>query len=212
MAAARIANPYLDYFVSLPVECRRDPRIPLDHSELSSPQWLQFKASVARTYAWAVPTQEAIEAIARRAPRIVEVGCGSGYWAWLLAQAGVDVVAIDPAPPVPSWHPIRLGTELDVAWHADRTLFLCWPPWATDMAYNTLAIHRGEQVVYVGEWQGGGNAEPKFFSLLEREYEQVERVAIPQWFMRADDLTIWRRRPRPATPGSAERAPGAVRT
>ena len=208
MAVTRIANPYLDYFVSLPLECRRDPRVPLDDRELSSPQWLQFKADVARTYAWAVPTREAIEAIARRAPRIVEVGAGSGYWAWLLAQAGVDVVAIDPAPPVAPWYPVQLGTELDVAWHADRTLFLCWPPWATDMAFNTLSIHRGDQVVYVGEWHGG-NAEPKFFSLLEREYEQVERVEIPQWFMRADELTIWRRR---ATPGSAERAPGAAST
>jgi SAM-dependent methyltransferase len=204
----RLANPYLDYFFSLPPECRRDPRRPF-RREPWSPEWLQFKAAVARAYAWAVPTRAAVGAIAARTSRVVEVGCGSGYWAWLLEQAGVDVVAVDSTPPPLAWHPVRLGGEVEVVKHPDRTLFLCWPPWATDMAYNALSWYRGDLVVYVGEWMAG-SAELRFFSLLALDYEKVERVEIPQWVMRTDVLTIWRRR-RP-TRGSEAPAPGAGST
>jgi len=204
----RIVNPYLDYFYSLPPECRRDPLVPLDGRESWSTPWLQFKSSVASTYAWAVPTRTAVAAIAAHTSRVVEVGCGSGYWAWLLEQAGVDVLAIDTTPPPVAWHAVRLGTELEVAKHPDRTLFLCWPPWASEMAYNALSRYRGELVVYVGEWMGG-SAEPRFFSLLAQEYEEADRVDIPQWFMRADRLTIWRARRRRSTPGSGAPAPAS---
>src|SRR4051794_21992422 len=60
-------------------------------------------------FAWAVPSDEAIEEIARHGP-IVEIGAGTGYWAWLLAQAGADVLAYDRAPHAPPhWHEVREG-------------------------------------------------------------------------------------------------------
>lgn len=51
-------------------------------------------------YSWikitsfAIPCQEAIEAIGR-AERVLEIGAGTGFWARLLANRGVDVVATD---------------------------------------------------------------------------------------------------------------------
>lgn len=48
-------------------------------------------------YAWAVPSPQAIKWIAERCPRIVEIGAGRGYWAKLLAGAGVDILAFDIA-------------------------------------------------------------------------------------------------------------------
>lgn len=50
------------------------------------------------SYAFGVPTDAALDAIAARGP-VVELGAGTGYWAALLRQAGCDVVAYDITPP-----------------------------------------------------------------------------------------------------------------
>lgn len=189
-----IVNPYLEFFQSVP-SFWRNPHLPVDSSELSSPEWLRLKGAIARHFSWAVPTQAAIEAIKNYTARVIEIGCGSGYWAWLMKQAGIDVIAFDSAVPEFAWHEVRSGNEAEVMRHADRTLFMCWPPWSSDMALNALASYRGTYFIYVGEWLGGC-ADVKFFAMLTAYFEAVETVAIPQWFMRNDNLTIFRRRIR----------------
>jgi hypothetical protein len=186
-------NPYLDYFKALPAACRRNPFLAIDPREAADPIWLRFKTAVATHYSWAVPTDEAIFLIAGAARRVVEIGAGSGYWAWLMAQAGIDVIAYDAAPPAAVWHPVWPGDELAVLGHGDRTLLLCWPPFGTEMAANALAAYAGDQVVYVGEWLGG-SANPRFFGLLAGAFEEVASVALPQWTMRTDRLSVHRRR------------------
>ena len=50
-------------------------------------------------YGFAVPTNEALDAVGRCSPSgVVEVGAGTGYWAHLLQQRGVDVAAFDIEP------------------------------------------------------------------------------------------------------------------
>jgi SAM-dependent methyltransferase len=186
-------NPYLTYFAALPPACRRDATRPVDTSELGAPQWLQFKAAVAAHFAWAVPTAAAIDAIRRQTDRVIEIGCGSGYWAWLMKQRGIDVVAVDTMPRAWAWHEILLQGHEVVVEHPERALFLCWPPWGTRMAFDTLSAYRGDLVIYVGEWMGG-SAEAHFFSLLSTAFEVVDAVDIPQWVMRTDRLTLHRRR------------------
>ena len=187
-----LINPYLEFFSALPPWFHRDPRTPLDARELLQPDWLALKSAIAGHFAWAVPTPEATAAIARHARRVIEIGCGSGYWAWQMRQVGIDVLAFDAAPPRFTWTEVRRGTELEAAAHADRTLFLCWPPWASPMAANAVALSRAEHVVYVGEW-GGGCADARFFALLATLFEPVAAVALPQWYMRTDALTVFRR-------------------
>jgi hypothetical protein len=186
-------NPYLTFFRSLGEAFWRNPLLPVDNREMWSPDWLRLKAAVAGHFSWAVPTDEAIAAIRRHTSRAIEIGCGSGYWAWLMEQAGIQVLAFDVAAPAFSWHEVLPGNEAEVLRHPDRTLFLCWPPWATDMAFKALSYYRGDHVIYVGEWMVG-NADPQFFALLAAGFEEVESVAIPQWLMRSDRLTIYRRR------------------
>ena len=188
-----MANPYLDWFAALPPSYRRDARVPLDGSELFMPAWNEFKAAAARAFAWSVPNDAAIDAIARHADRVLEVGAGSGYWAWLLEQAGVDVLAVDASPPARTWHPVRPGSEAVAAAHPERALFLSWPPYGVPMALNALTAYRGELVIYAGEWLGGC-AEPGFFAALATGFELVESVELPQWYMRDDRLSIHRRR------------------
>ncbi len=61
---------------------------------------------LCREFAFAVPTDEALDAISELGP-IVELGAGTGYWAYLLGKRGVDVVAYDWRPVI---EPYNQGT------------------------------------------------------------------------------------------------------
>lgn len=163
------------------------------------PQWLSFKNAVAATYAWAVPTDDAIATIARHACQIVEIASGSGYWAWMLKQAGIHVQAFDTAPPPFTWHLVRRGTSADAARYPDHSLLLCWPPWGTSMAFETLRAYRGQTVIYIGEWMSG-SADVWFFASLCDEFDVVDAAELPQWYMRDDRLLIFRRRTAKGSP------------
>lgn len=157
-------------------------------------------------YAWAIPNDEALDAIAKVGP-IVEVGAGTGYWASLLADRGVDVVAYDlypPPHPRNHWHegaaavhfPVARGGPAKVARHPDRALMLCWPPYAKPMAFHCVRLYAGSTVVYIGEGAGGCTGDDRFHELLGVEYgEPVESIAIPQWPGIHDRLEIFRRKP-----------------
>src|SRR5260370_41002140 len=95
----QLLNPYLDLFRALPASFRRDPSMPPSAAELLVPDWLALKATIARHFAWAVPTDEAIAVIRKHTTGVVEVGAGSGYWTWLLRQSGLGVAAFDLDPP-----------------------------------------------------------------------------------------------------------------
>ena len=168
------------------------------------------RPELARRYAWAIPNDEAIHAIAEVAAGrgIVEVGAGTGYWAALLMQAGVDVIATDVAPPEPDG-----GKEHNV-WHAeaetwvevhrvdaveaaancgDRVLFLCWPPQINEMAADAVRAYTGDTVVYVGEWTNGVTATPAFRELIDADWELVRTVEIPVWWGRDDMVRVFTR-------------------
>lgn len=146
-------NPLLDEF-------RRAGPIGLDDPR---------RQQLIRRYAYAVPTDEALDAIAAvSANGVVEIGAGTGYWARLLHDRGLDVVAYDRWPPAsggnrfvdaaPPWFPVRQGDEQIVADHADRTLLLVWPTrgeiWPGD-AVERFHDAGGTTLVFVGEGPGG---------------------------------------------------------
>ena len=91
----------------------------------------------ARRYAWAIPNDEALDAMVALGP-IVELGAGRGYWGALLAERGADIVCYDLYPPeaddVNGWHdqagvyyPVKDGGVEMAALHADRALFCAGP-------------------------------------------------------------------------------------
>ena len=161
-------------------------------------------------YSWAVPTEEALDAIAAVAP-IVEVGAGTGYWARLLRDRGVDVVAYDVAPPggralngwhsgatASTWTDVLRGDAWRAASHPDRTLMVCWPPYGTPMAATALSAYRGDRVVYIGEgpWTRSFGDEPvtadqKFLQILTTEFARIgDPILLPSFGGEVASLTL----------------------
>lgn len=155
-----------------------------------------IRDKLVRKYAWAIPTLEALTAIAKY-PSIVEIGAGTGYWAYLLKGMGVDVVcydiAIENKPPENVWHFIENGDEKRVDEHADRALFLCWPNYATPMAANCLKRYKGDTVIYIGEGSGGCTGDGEFHEILENEWCVIETIEILKWSGIHDHLWIYHR-------------------
>jgi hypothetical protein len=105
----------------------------------------------------------------------------------------VAVHAYDAKPPKEVFHPVAEGMAGETAArHADAALFLCWPPKLSPMATEALRAYRGRTVVYVGEFMRGC-ADGWFFWELWHHWHEVERVAIPRWFNRTDDLRVFER-------------------
>ncbi|MBK8202457.1 MAG: hypothetical protein IPK68_09155 [Bdellovibrionales bacterium] len=152
-------------------------------------------------YAWAIPRKAALEVIAKYSP-IVEVGAGSGYWAKLLNDMGVDIIAYDSDSKTHygsgtkhhfPWFDVRNGDESVAKDHSDRALFLCWPPYATKMAANCLKNYKGDTVLFIGEWDGCTGDE-SFFKLLEKNFVSEEIIDLPVWLGLHDALYVFRRK------------------
>jgi hypothetical protein len=154
------------------------------------------RKELVKPYSWAITDPAAVAFVVEHCgPRVVEVGAGTGYWAWQLSQRGVDVVAYDKAPPDmepndwhchryddvrpvgtrETWHPVLRGDGPSVsAVHSDRTLFLCWPPYGDEMAADTLAAYSGDRLVYIGEGYGGCTGDGRFHAMLGDRYDEDE--------------------------------------
>ena len=159
----------------------------------------EARQHAVRAYSWAVPTDEAIHILTRQP--IVEIGAGTGYWAKLVIEAGGDVVAYDPEPynsiyASATHFAIRKGGTRWVAQHADRALFLCWPPYDDGVAALALRTYRkagGKKLFYVGEWRYGCTANGDFFDELSKYWVCNESLAIPNWDGIRDKFNVYER-------------------
>lgn len=156
-----------------------------------------YRRDLCIKYAWAIPCAEAIDAIAELNEPIVEVGAGTGYWASLLAEQGVDVIAYDNFSwkHEPTFFNVQEGGPKTIRQHPERSLFLCWPPYSTpmgDMCVRYWLLGKGKYLVYVGESDGGCNGDVQMFERLG-QLRRVKRVYIPQWEGLHDQLVIYAR-------------------
>jgi len=152
-------------------------------------------------YSFAVPNQEALDEIKNLGVKIIEIGAGSGYWAHMLSQNGVDIICFDTYQTKYShgewekkWFNIENGGPEKIREYPDRALFLCWPDYCSPMASDCLKEYKGEYVIYIGESDGGCTADGEFFKIIEREFEEVKVIPIPQWYGIHDYIYIYKRR------------------
>lgn len=158
-------------------------------------------------YAWTITTPRSVAFMAEHSRgRLIDPLAGTGYWAYLLDQAGVDVVAYDLHPPDGSQHnhyhkgqeshaPVMKGRAVEtVTVHADRTLLLSWPPYDDSIGARTLRAYKGDRVIYIGEGSGGCCGTDALFDQLDDGWSEVASHAPVQWFGLHDYITVYDRK------------------
>lgn len=149
-------------------------------------------------FGWSTPTEEAIRAIQGLSGHVLEIGAGNGLWAYLLAQKGVDIVATDDH----SWkgvmkhfHDVQNmdAKEAFAAYGHGRDILMVWPPrsaWYAQAIAERMS--QGQTLIYVGEGLGGQMADIGFFHVIERDFEVIEELPMPNWQGIKDKLLIFR--------------------
>jgi hypothetical protein len=184
----RLKNPYLDRvleIIGMLKESGADVK-----SELA-----MYRPELIAEYSFSIPVYPALKIIADAGP-IVEIGAGSGYWAWCLTQMGAEVHAIDSRPPgendpllwnegnrwfEDSWVTIIEGDERALAGYSSCTLFMAWPEIHSPMAVNSLRMYRnagGRRLIYIGDPKSSGDDDFHLeLSSLQKEIE----FKLPGW-------------------------------
>jgi hypothetical protein len=221
-------NPYWDFLLTLP------GREHMDQLVVEIPVWTDDGAltlelmragvhhdPIRMHYAWSIPTPGDLDMITgwlEPGQGVVEVCAGSGYWAWMLTQYGVDTVAYDQAPGGPGsgnrfakggpWHPVLVGGPQSAAEHPDRALLLCWPPQDSPVAAQTLAAYRGDTLVLAMNYGASGDAD--FHAALRRDWDRVDESGAHVSIIGMEDSVLVLRRRDTPRPASQDREPSGT--
>lgn len=161
----------------------------------------EIRRKLVTNYSWAIPTEEAISLICKYSP-IIEIGAGKGYWANLISSMGGDIIAFDKDANKTQakyfdgekFFPVKYGHSKTVTGFPDRSLFLCWPPYDMPMAYKTLKNYRGKTLIYIGEGHYGCTGCKLFHKEIDKNWEKIDDLYIPQWPGIGDRLVIYGRK------------------
>jgi len=116
-------------------------------------EWHQLVSA----YSEAIPTVRALELLAA-APPLVEIGAGGGYWARLLKDLGVDIVAYDLVASesnswtaeLPAWTDVRVGDAIEALHdNPDRVPFACWPPRPHGYMDDVMRVYGGPTLTLI---------------------------------------------------------------
>ncbi|MBY8856034.1 hypothetical protein K7711_06055 [Nocardia sp. CA2R105] len=206
-------NPYWD--IVAPSVSEHDGRRVVNGGRPTGSARLGFAQTILQSaYAYAIPSPETIDWMARfcAGRTVVELGAGRGYWASRLRDAGLTVEAYDSHPPDRAenvsftraagqpdvWFPVAPSDNAP-AHSPDDVLFLCWPPgWDNPMASDALAAFEstgGRHLVYIGEPQGGKTADTLFFDALTSGWTlKSEDPHYVSWWNLTDTAQTWVRR------------------
>lgn len=154
-----------------------------------------------KQYSWTITDPATVAFVVEHAgPRLIDPMAGTGWWAYLLGQSGMDVVASDVAPCANQWCDTTLYVpvaEVDgaeaVANHADRTLLLSWPPYDSPDGAAIVRAYPGDRVIYIGEGDGGCTGDDDLHELLRTEWREVAGHVPVQWFGMHDRVTVYDR-------------------
>jgi hypothetical protein len=157
---------------------------------------------LAQQYAYVFPGESALAVLAGLGP-LVEIGAGTGYWAYKLRSIGVDIAAFDQAPvdsehanryhsPTEPWTRVEEGDQTVLPRYRDRALFLCWPPLFSSLG-DCLTYYGGDTVAYIGD---GGYRTAKL-DHLDEAFTKVATApvrALDPYPEVEPELGIWQRK------------------
>jgi hypothetical protein len=164
------------------------------------------RRSLTSRFAWTITAPDTLAFVAEHAGGMVlDPMAGTGYWAWLLTQCGVHVLAFDAKPPAAgentyhrdghAYFSVQLGEAAYATrvYGFGRTLLLSWPP-MDEAGHLALAAYRGNRLIYIGEGEGGCCGDDDLFALIERDWVEVAEHRPVQWHGLHDYITVYDRR------------------
>jgi hypothetical protein len=156
-------------------------------------------------YAWTVTDPDSVAFVAEHCPErlLVDPMAGTGYWAYVLGQLGIDVVCYDQNPPGSggngwhsdevAWVPVdQMACADSVPKHPDRVMLLAWPPFNMPAGYEALAGYQGHKVIYIGESDGCTGTD-EMREILEDEWTEVACHQPVQWWGLHDRIYVYER-------------------
>ena len=171
----------------------------------NDPHSWSARMAAIKEFGFAVLTREVIEVLRSYAP-LLEIGAGSGYWAYELNNAEVPCVATDPEPYScvrtdleALWLPVvRLSADEAIKrYGAGRALLAVWPSYNQDWCAAALEQHHaadGQWAIIAHEGVGNCIGNDRMFDVLARDWVSHRIVELPQWSGIRDYLEIFRRR------------------
>jgi hypothetical protein len=187
----------MNSFLAGPRDILMTSKLDLDPSNVRD-----YRRELLAEFSFAILTDAMVQALKQYSP-LLEVGSGTGYWAYELRQAGADIVVTDPAPysgiaydPTKIWlEPERIDATVAVSKYPGRTLLMVWPSLERPWAHEALEAYEGDALIYVGEGYGGCTADDAFHELLEARWTETQQIDMPQWWGLHDYCAIYRRQP-----------------
>ena len=159
--------------------------------------WIRQQHIMA--YGFAVLNRATVELVQEHGP-LVEVGCGAGYWAYELREAGVDIAATDPFqrtrwPGNAVWTTAeRLTAEEAIGRRPGMNMLMCWPDMNDRWGERAVRALSAERIVYVGEPRGGCTGTPGMFDAMEELYNLEAEREIPAFTLMRDRIQVLRKR------------------
>jgi hypothetical protein len=154
-------------------------------------------------YSWTIPDPVTLAFVAEHSMgRLVDPMAGTGYWAHLLAQLGVDTACYDLEPGTNLWHAdqplfvpvLKLDGRESVTLHPDRALFLSWPPYDVPVGTEIVQAYAGTRVIFIGEPESGCTGDDALYELFEADWSEVAEHVPVQWDGIHDRVTVYDRR------------------
>jgi hypothetical protein len=178
--------------------------------ETQCSNWIRLEVMgqpLCEKYSWAIPNNRALNILASFSP-LIEIGAGKGYWASLLREQDIDIVAYDKTVDEDQcWTEVKVGGPKKLASpKADgRTLFLCYPDDSQNLGLKCLNEFRGDYIIHVGELITTGTLSgypqapfgrttgSDFSVALAENFHCLLSASLPRFPFSKDCITVWKR-------------------
>lgn len=175
---------------------------------------LSWRDILIKKYSFPILTEDAVWKLSKYQP-ILEIGAGTGYWAYEFKKRGVNYYATDVLPLKQNlyfvddnskefyntdkykkpWTNIELlSANKAIDKYPSCTLLSSWPSYNENWANEALLKYKGKYFIYEGESEGGCTGNDAFFETLDKYWKGIEIIDIPQWDTIHDYLTVYERK------------------
>ncbi|MFR9675877.1 hypothetical protein [Streptomyces sp. TR02-1] len=137
-------------------------------------------------FAWGIPTPQDLTWMLRLLDGrgVVEVGAGTGYWAWQLRQAGAEVECFDLHAPGEDnvyctggpYTVVDPGGPEVAGLFPRRALLLVWPPRGVDVAARSLHAYQGDLLFLCAPADQDLSGDEDFYRALSARWELLEEA------------------------------------